>query len=121
MLRDITEFNVHGWPETDAGLPEDLQIYYCLRDKLAYHVGFVVKGNRVTVPEETILQRVHGAHLGMSKMKVLAQESLLAYDAWIHIILCTKMQSVPGGKSKVQPIEPMQQHLIPGQPWPKMD
>ena len=24
QLRDITEFIVHGWPETDAGLPEDL-------------------------------------------------------------------------------------------------
>ena len=24
MLRDITEFIVHGWPQKDAGLPEDL-------------------------------------------------------------------------------------------------
>ena len=26
VLRDITEFIVHGWPETDARLPEDLQV-----------------------------------------------------------------------------------------------
>ena len=24
VSRDITEFIIHGWPETDAGLPEDL-------------------------------------------------------------------------------------------------
>ena len=28
MLRDITEFIVHVWPEMDAGLPEDLQLYF---------------------------------------------------------------------------------------------
>ena len=45
-----------------------------LRDKLTYHAGFVVEGNRVILPEtlrETIL---HGAYLGMSKMKALAEE-----------------------------------------------
>ena len=51
MLRDIIEVIVHGWPETDAGLPEDLQLYYSLRDELTYHAGCVVKGNRVVVPE----------------------------------------------------------------------
>ena len=68
---------IHGWPETDDGLPEDLQLYYSLTDELAYHAGCVVKSNKVIVSEalrETILQRLHGAHLGMSKMKVLAQE-----------------------------------------------
>ena len=32
MLGDITEFIVHGWPETDAELPEDLQLNYSLGD-----------------------------------------------------------------------------------------
>ena len=51
MLRDITEFIVYGWPQTDAGLPEDLQLYYSLRDELAYPTGCQVKGNRVVIPE----------------------------------------------------------------------
>ena len=51
MLRDITEFTVHGWPETDAGLPEGLQLYYTMRVELTYHAGCAVKGNRVVVPE----------------------------------------------------------------------
>ena len=76
-LRDITEFFVHSWPETDAGLPQDLQLYHSLRDELTYHADHVVKGNRAVVPEalrETILQRLHRAHLGMIKIKALAQE-----------------------------------------------
>ena len=44
MMKDITEFIVYCWPETDAGLPEHLQ--------LAYHAGCGVKGNRVIVPVE---------------------------------------------------------------------
>ena len=58
MLRDMTEFIVHCWPETDAELPEDLQPYYSQRDELIFLVSCVVKGNRVIVPEalrETIL------------------------------------------------------------------
>ena len=77
MLRDITEFIVHGWPEMGVGLPVDLQLYNSLRDELAYHAGCVVKGNRLVVPEalrETILQRLHRTHLDMSKMKTPAQE-----------------------------------------------
>ena len=76
VSKDMTEFIVHGWPETDAGLPEDLQLYYSLRDELTHHAGCVVKGNMVIVPEElreTILHRLHGAHLGMSKMKTLTE------------------------------------------------
>ena len=68
VLRDTTEVIVHGRADMDTGLPEDLQIYYSLRDELTYHAGCVVKGNRVIVPEalrKTILQRLHGAHLGM--------------------------------------------------------
>ena len=77
VLRDITELIIHGWPEKDAGSPEDLQLYYFLRDELTYHASCVVKGNRDIGPEalrETILQRLHRVHLGMSKMKALAQE-----------------------------------------------
>ena len=39
MLKDTTEFIVHGWPETDAGLPEDLQLYCFPRDELIYHAA----------------------------------------------------------------------------------
>ena len=80
VLRDITEFIVHGWPETDAGLLEDLQLYHSLRDEFTYHAGYVVRVNRVIFPEtlnEAIQQRLHGAHLGTSKMKALAHQSLL--------------------------------------------
>ena len=76
-LRDITEFIIRGWPETDDGLPEDLQLHCSLRDELAYHASCVVKGNRIIVSEaltETILQKLYRANLGMSEMKALAQE-----------------------------------------------
>ena len=51
MSRDINEFILHSWHDTDAEVPEDLQIYYSLRDELTYPAGCVVKGNRVVVPE----------------------------------------------------------------------
>ena len=79
VLRDITEYMVHGWPETDAGLQDDLKLYYSLRDELAYHAGCVIKGNRVIVPEairQAILQRLYRTNLGKSKVKPLAQEEL---------------------------------------------
>ena len=77
MLKDITEFIVYGWPETDARLPEDLQLHYSVRVELTCHAGYVVKGNRVVIQEalrETILQRLPRTYLDMSKMKALAQE-----------------------------------------------
>ena len=106
MLRDITEFIVHGWPETDAGLPEDLHLYLSLRDELAYHVGFVVKGSRVNVPEalrEAILQRLHSPSGNVKNESTCSRENLLALDAWNHGILCIKVQGMQGGRSKVQP------------------
>ena len=123
ILRDITEFIVHGWPEIDAGLPEDLQLYYSLRHELTYHADCVVKCNRVIIPlRETILYRLHGAHLGMSKMKAHAQERV--YWPKMHrsiesfILRCNVCQEVD---PKHQVIEPLQPHPIPGQPWSKLD
>ena len=51
VLRDVTKFIIHGWPGIDAGLPEDLQLYYSPWNELTYHAGCMVKGNRVVVPE----------------------------------------------------------------------
>ena len=76
MLRDIIELIVHGWPETDAGLPVDLQLYYSLRDELTYHAGCVVKGNRVIVPEalrDNTAETIWSPSVYV-KMKALAQE-----------------------------------------------
>ena len=125
MLRDITEFIIHDWPETDARLPEYLQLYYSLRDELTYHAGCVVKSSWVIVPEayrETIVQRLQRAHLGMSKMKTLEQERV--YWPKMHssiesfVLRCKACQEV---SPKWNPIEPLQSHPIPGQPWSKLD
>ena len=43
MLRDITEFIEYGLPDTEAGLPEDLQLCYSLRDESGYYEGCVGK------------------------------------------------------------------------------
>ena len=117
-------FIVHCWHETDVGLPEDLLLYYSLRDELTYHAGHVVKVNRVIVPEalrETILQRLHGAHLGVSKMKVLAQGRVYCpkmHRSIEYIVLRWKACQEVG--PRCNPIEPLQPHPIPWQPWSKL-
>ena len=111
MLRDIIEFIVHGWPETDAELPEDLQLYYYLREEHAYHACCVVKGNRVTVPD-AIRDNTNDttwSSSGYAKMKALAQERV--YWPMVHryiesfVLRCKVCQEV-GPRSN--PIEPLQ-------------
>ena len=123
MLRDITEseFITHAWPETDAWLSEDLQLYYSLRDELTYHAGCVVKSNRVVAPEalrETILQRMDGAYLVMSKTKALAQESgywpKMQRSIESSVLRCKVYQKV-GPRCNL--IEPLQPHPIPRHTW----
>ena len=118
MLRDITEFIAHGWAETDAGLPEDLQLHYFLKDELTNHADCVIKGNRVVVPEahkETLLWRLHRAHLGVSQMKAVAPERV--YLPTMHrsiefFVLRCKMSQEVGLRWNL--IEPLQPHPILG-------
>ena len=68
-----------------------------------------------------MLQRLHRVHLGMSKMKGLAQDRV--YWPMMHrciesfVLMCKACQEVG---SRHNPIEPLQPHPIPGQPWFKL-
>ena len=110
------------WPETDAGLPEDLLLYHSLRDELTYHECSVVKGNRVIVPgvlRERILHRLQSPSEYVKK--VLAQERVYWYKMYRSIesfvLRCKACQEVGPRCNLIEPLQPLP---IPGQPWSKL-
>jgi transposase InsO family protein len=86
--KDLTLCKVYkllcdGWPG-DLDIEQSLQPYAARKDELSIEDGCILWGNRVVIPpngQKRVLDELHTAHPGVSKMKVLAR----SYVWWPHI------------------------------------
>ena len=73
MLAQVLQFIEHGWPHiTDSSFSP----YSSHKAKLSVYDGCILWGSRVVVPpqgQKAVLQELHSAHPGMTKMKSLAR------------------------------------------------
>jgi hypothetical protein len=63
---------LHGWPESESDVSNDLKPYFNVRDQLATRDGVIYKGEKVVVPKSLhsdYLRRVHLGHTDMESTK----------------------------------------------------
>ena len=68
-----------GWPNTIKELPSEIQPYWTFREELTNEDGLMVKGTRIVVPstkQAEILKLIHEVHLGLTKCKLRAKETV---------------------------------------------
>ena len=67
---------IQGWPDSVKKIDPEVKLYWPLRDGILMEDGLIFLGSRVIVPESlrgSILQQIHGGHLGTEKCKLRAK------------------------------------------------
>ena len=76
LLRHTT---AHGWSSTIRKVPSEIQPYWTFREELTVEGGIILKGIWILVPHkkcQAILHLIHEGHLGLSKCKLRAKDTL---------------------------------------------
>jgi len=78
-LNALKEMIHSGWPLITQQVPVPLKPYWSFRDELAVEDGIAMKSHHIiipTVPQKEILTKVHAAHQGTEKTKLMARTSV---------------------------------------------
>ena len=70
---------MQGWPCSIKQVPPVLQPYWTFREELTVEDGIILKGTRIVIPTkqwEAILKLIYKGHLGFSKCKLHAKETV---------------------------------------------
>ena len=73
-----------GWPEHSRELPDDVKVYFAYRFQLHIVNCIIFLQDRIVVPiglRHEFLNRLHDAHLGIVKSKLLAR-TLIYWPNW---------------------------------------
>jgi len=79
-----------------------------------------MKGNRVVIPKKLqpeILERIHEAHLGITKCQLLAKSCVYWQNVNKDIETLVKSCPICQEYGKSQPAEPLHQHEVPTRAW----
>ena len=101
-----------GWPDSAKEVPLDIKLYFQYRYILHVVDGIIFLQNRIVVPmglQNAFLQKIHDAHLGIVKSKLLGW-TLVYLPNWNNdiemtcqnCILCRENQSMPVSIPKFQ-------------------
>ena len=76
ILKDTIQ---KGWPSIIKELPSEIQPYWTFREELTIEDGPILKGTRIVVPsvkQAEILKLICEGHLGLTKCKLRAKETV---------------------------------------------
>ena len=121
LLSQVRRFIQLGWPEESPG--PDYKVYFSKKQELSVLDGCILRGSRVLVPlqyRKSVLEELHRAHPGVTKMKGLAR----SYVWWPRMDLeiealvkeCTQCQESRPSPSAA-PLHPWE---WPAKPWSRI-
>ena len=123
LLKDAV---MKGWPKTIQDLPQEIQPYWNFREELTIEDGLVLKLTRIVIPKSMhneILQQLHAGHLGLTKCKERARETVYwpgLYDQLKELVtnceICLKYSTSNKSPAKEQQMG----QEIPLTPWTKL-
>ena len=120
VMVSLSSVILHGWPESENDVPEDLKSFFNVRDQLATRDGVIYKGEKVVVPKSLhsdYLHRVHLGHTGIESTKRRARDILYWPGMSEDIERLVRTCSVCNSCKPHQQREPLKLHNIPERPW----
>ena len=121
IFNKILEFCQDSWPP-DRQVSGDLRPYFSLRHELTVSDGIILRGSRLVIPpvmRMEILNKIHSGHLGISKCRQRAQESVWWPGLSSQIQEMVKSCNICVKDSRMQR-EPMIPISKPSRPWEKI-
>lgn len=121
LLTEVIRFVEEGWTET---VPRDeLKIFHRRREELTTHLGILMWGSRVVVPEklqQQLLQVLHEGHIGVVKMKGLARSHMWWPHIDKHIENITKIFPGCQETARTPARPPLHRWEYPARPWQRL-
>ena len=119
VLNRVLQYIRTGWPSSAKGLEQDIQSYYHERQLLSCVDGVVYHGPRIVIPpsmRSAVLASLHDGHLGVSKCKARAKDSIwwsgLSKQIENMVATCPTCT-----KHRTQHREPLKPVPRPALPW----
>ena len=112
-----------GWPKSKQMCSESVQQFWDSRHDLTTAQGFVLKGDRIVIPQalqKDVLVKLHNAHQGMDRTKRRARQTVYwpKMNNQIEKMVNRCRECLKHKPSK--PKEPLKPHPIPSRPWEKV-
>ncbi|XP_054279111.1 uncharacterized protein K02A2.6-like [Macrosteles quadrilineatus] len=109
---------IDGWPEKSE-IPDQLKTFFNVKEELSVADDLVLRGTRIYVPEalrEEMLKRIHVGHLGITKCRLRASNSLWwpGISREIAKMVESCPQCIQHRKNKNEPLIPAE---FPSRPW----
>jgi len=117
----LKEFVINGWPPKDK-LDAELKKYWSVRDELTVHQDLLMRGIRIVIPRklrQDILEKIHAGHLGITKCRARAQESVWWPGLSTEIAEMIKRCQVCI-EDRTDRKEPLIPSEFPSRPWQKV-
>ena len=124
LLSKVKQWTLSGWPadDTDDEM-EELRPFRRRRYELCVEEGCVLWGSRVVVPPKgrsRVIQMLHEAHPGMSRMKGLARGYVWWPNMDEELEKCVKSCEECQSNRKSPPVAPMHAWSWPSKPWSRI-
>ncbi len=120
-LRKIDEFSTNGWPEKKK-LDAECQLFWPVRFEIGSENGMLMRGCRIVIPKSMraeMLEKLHTGHLGITKCRSRARETMWWPGISSHIETMIKKCTVCIQKSSNRH-EPLMTTDFPTRPWQKI-
>lgn len=79
VLQQVIHFNKEGWPDNSKSMSKELKHFFRLRSEITVDDNLVYYRDRLVIPkslQHSMLKRLHSGHLGMSKCKAYAHQTI---------------------------------------------
>ena len=120
VLQQLKIFITNGWPKQKSDLTGEILSYWSFQEKLSVINGTIYKGHKIVIPKlmrQEILENLHQSHMGISKTKARARETVYWPNINQHIEMLIKKREVCQTYQKQQQKEPMIPSDIPIYPF----
>ena len=120
VMVNLAAVILHGWPESERNVPEELKPYFNVRDHLPTRDGVIYKGEKVVVPkslQSDYLSRIHLGHTGIESTKKRARDILYWPGINEDIERFSLTCSVRNSCKPHQQREPLKMHNAPERLW----
>ena len=114
------KISINGWPTQKSDLTEEILRCWSFQEELSVINGTIYKGHRIVIPKlmrQEILENLHQSHMGISKTKARARETVYWPNINQHIEMLIKKCEVCQTYQKQQQKEPMIPSDIPIYPF----
>ena len=115
-----------GWPKTIKEVLKDVQKYWTFHEELTIEDGLILKGKKNIIPDkkrEEILKLIHEGHLGLTKCKMRAKETVywLGINEQLEQIILNCQLCLKYSRSKNKDMQHTALgHEVPPVPWSKV-